>query len=113
MLLQIYNLSVDALSPQYYFLLPSGKIRDATFICTEEGRYIVLMASSGYIYTQIMDESSSAKNGPFYITNVLDVEHTDLKVGCTFSQIILRGVLSTNIFLCWTKPQTEMGVCIL
>ncbi|XP_062622353.1 E3 ubiquitin-protein ligase UBR4-like, partial [Saccostrea cucullata] len=76
---KIYNLSVDALSPQYYFLLPSGKIRDATFICTEEGRYMVLMASSGYIYTQIMDESSSAKNGPFYITNVMDVEHSDLK----------------------------------
>lgn len=79
-LLQIYNLGMDALSPQYYFLLPSGKIRDATFICTEEGRYIVLMASSGYIYTQVMDDSSSAKNGPFYITNVLDVEHSELKV---------------------------------
>lgn len=78
--LQIYNLGMDALSPQYYFLLPSGKIRDATFICTEEGRYIVLMASSGYIYTQVMDDSSSAKNGPFYITNVLDVEHSELKV---------------------------------
>ncbi|XP_052722001.1 E3 ubiquitin-protein ligase UBR4-like isoform X2 [Crassostrea angulata] len=76
---KIYNLGMDALSPQYYFLLPSGKIRDATFICTEEGRYIVLMASSGYIYTQVMDDSSSAKNGPFYITNVLDVEHSELK----------------------------------
>lgn len=71
---------MDALSPQYFFLLPSGKIRDATFICTEEGRYMVLMASSGYIYTQVMDDSSSAKNGPFYITNVLEVEHSDLKV---------------------------------
>ncbi|KAJ8300173.1 hypothetical protein KUTeg_021692 [Tegillarca granosa] len=78
--LQIYDLGTDALSPQFFFLLPSGKIRDATFICTEEGRYMVLMASSGYIYTQLMDEGSSAKHGPFYITNVLEVKHPELKV---------------------------------
>ncbi|KAL5019292.1 hypothetical protein ScPMuIL_005014 [Solemya velum] len=76
---KIYNLSFDALNPQYYFLLPSGKIRDASFVFSEEGRFIVLMASTGYIYTQVMDDTSSGKHGPFYITNVLEVTHTDLK----------------------------------
>ena len=71
---------MDAISPQYYFLLPSGKIRDATFVFTEEGRYMVLMSSSGYIYMEVMSESSSAKNGLFYITNVIEVKHSDLKV---------------------------------
>jgi E3 ubiquitin-protein ligase UBR4 len=41
---------------------------------------MVLMASTGYIYTQVLEETSSAKHGPFYITNVLEVNHEDLKV---------------------------------
>lgn len=78
---QIYDLSVDALSPMYYFLLPSSKIRDATFLFNEEGKnIIVIMSSAGYMYTQIMDESSSAQHGPFYVTNVLEINHEDLKV---------------------------------
>ncbi|XP_076455251.1 E3 ubiquitin-protein ligase UBR4-like isoform X3 [Babylonia areolata] len=76
---KIYDLSIDAISPQYYFLLPSGKIRDATFLFGDEGRHMILMASSGYIYTQVMEDSSSARHGPFYITNVLEAKHTDLK----------------------------------
>ncbi|WAR30664.1 UBR4-like protein [Mya arenaria] len=76
---KIYNLSSDALSPQYYFLLPSGKIRDATFVFTEEGRYFALMSSVGYIYYEVMGENSSAKHGPFYITNVVEVTHPDIK----------------------------------
>lgn len=78
---QIYDLSVDALSPMYYFLLPSSKIRDATFLFNEEGKnIIVIMSSAGYMYTQVMDESSSAQHGPFYVTNVLEINHEDLKV---------------------------------
>lgn len=78
---QIYDLSVDALSPMYYFLLPSSKIRDATFLFNEEGKnIIVIMSSAGYMYTQVMDESSSAQHGPFYVTNVLEITHEDLKV---------------------------------
>ena len=80
---KIYNLSADAVSPQYFFLLPSGKIRDVSFVFSEEGRYIVLMSSAGYIYTEAMDESSSASHGPFYITNVIEVKHNDLKVSIT------------------------------
>ncbi|KAK2146046.1 hypothetical protein LSH36_637g01010, partial [Paralvinella palmiformis] len=37
------------------------------------------MSSSGYIYTQHMDEMSSAKHGPFYITNILETNHPDVK----------------------------------
>ena len=77
---KIYDLSQDAISPQYYFLLPSGKIRDATFVFTEEGEHLLLMSSSGYIYTQTMDEESSARHGPFYITNILEVKHAHIKV---------------------------------
>ncbi|RUS88506.1 hypothetical protein EGW08_003764 [Elysia chlorotica] len=76
---KIYDLGADAISPQYYFLLPSGKIRDVTFIFNDESRAMVLMASSGYIYTQTLDDSSSARHGPFYITNVMEVTHADLK----------------------------------
>ncbi|KAI0242917.1 E3 ubiquitin-protein ligase UBR4 [Lamellibrachia satsuma] len=76
---KIYNLSQDAISPQYYFLLPSGKIRDATFVFMEEGHFLLLMASSGYIYTQQMEPSSSAEHGLFYITNILEAKHSDIK----------------------------------
>uniref|UniRef100_A0A8C8CQK5 UBR-type domain-containing protein n=1 Tax=Oncorhynchus tshawytscha TaxID=74940 RepID=A0A8C8CQK5_ONCTS len=77
---KIYDLSVDALSPVYYFLLPSSKIRDATFLFNEEGKsIIVIMSSAGYMYTQVMDESSSAQHGPFYVTSVLEISHQDLK----------------------------------
>ncbi|CAL1532573.1 unnamed protein product [Lymnaea stagnalis] len=76
---KIYDLGVDAISPQYFFLLPSGKVRDVTFIFNDDCRAMVMIASSGYIYTQTLEESSSAKHGPFYITNVLEVKHADLK----------------------------------
>ncbi|ESN92600.1 hypothetical protein HELRODRAFT_189522 [Helobdella robusta] len=98
---KIYDLSQDTISPQYYFLLPSGKIRDVTFICrpsqgndniggtigvdggrdaSGDARYIAIMGQAGYIYTQVLDESSSAKSGTFYVTNVLELEHIDLKL---------------------------------
>lgn len=77
---KIYDLSVDAISPQYYFLLPSGKIRDATFLMSDNERYLLLMSSTGYIYEQVMDSSSGAQHGQFFITNVLDVKHPDVKV---------------------------------
>ncbi|KAM6976924.1 E3 ubiquitin-protein ligase UBR4 [Aplochiton taeniatus] len=77
---KVYDLSTDALSPMYYFLLPTSKIRDATFLFNEEGKnIIVIMSSAGYMYTQVMEESSSAQHGPFYVTNVLEINHEDLK----------------------------------
>ncbi|KAK3907858.1 E3 ubiquitin-protein ligase UBR4, partial [Frankliniella fusca] len=77
---KIYDLSKDALSPQYYFLVPTGKIRDCTFICTEDNvMHMMLMSSAGYIYSQAMDEESQAKHGPFYVTNTIEVVHTDIR----------------------------------
>ncbi|XP_066993474.2 E3 ubiquitin-protein ligase UBR4 [Anabrus simplex] len=77
---KIYDLSKDALSPQYFFLVPSGKIRDCTFVCPEESSsYLLLMSSAGHIYSQAMDEESSARHGPFYVTNTLEVYHSEIK----------------------------------
>ncbi|GAB6031468.1 hypothetical protein CHUAL_009237 [Chamberlinius hualienensis] len=76
---KIYDLSVDAFSPQYYFLLPSGKIRDCTFMVTGDGqRHMILISSAGYLYTQQLCEESSAKHGPFYVTNIIEMNHPDL-----------------------------------
>ncbi|KAJ8682718.1 hypothetical protein QAD02_018510 [Eretmocerus hayati] len=78
---KIYDLGKDALSPRYYFLVPTGKIRDCTFIHTENNEFhILLMSSAGYIYSQAMDEEESlAKHGPFYVTHTLEVYHSDIK----------------------------------
>ncbi|XP_014478762.1 PREDICTED: protein purity of essence isoform X5 [Dinoponera quadriceps] len=77
---KIYDLGRDALSPQYYFLVPTGKIRDCTFMHAEDGTFhMLLMSSAGYIYSQVMDEESLAKHGAFYVTNTLDVYHPELK----------------------------------
>ncbi|BES93671.1 calmodulin Hypothetical protein [Nesidiocoris tenuis] len=77
---KIYDLSVDVLSPQYYFLVPTGKIRDATFMSAQDGSTtILLMSSTGYIYAEDMNEESSAKHGAFYVTNTLELYHSELK----------------------------------
>ncbi|GIY36069.1 e3 ubiquitin-protein ligase UBR4 [Caerostris darwini] len=79
-MVKIYDLSQDALSPQFFFLLPSEKIRDCCFIFSDDGqRHLVLMSSAGHIYYQPMVEESSAKHGPFYVTNILETKHTELK----------------------------------
>ena len=62
---------------------------------------MVLMASSGYIYTQVMDDSSSAKNGPFYITNVLEVEHSDLKVQQPFRSYDRNSITQNGSTCIW------------
>lgn len=77
---KIYDLAKDALSPQNYFLVPSGKIRDCTFMY-EDGVYnILLMSSSGHIYTEILNDASSAKHGAFFVTNTLEIFQSDLVV---------------------------------
>ena len=60
-------------------MLPAGKIRDVTFVFQSSVRMMCLMSSEGQIYTQPLDESSSAKSGPFYLTNIVPVLHADLK----------------------------------
>lgn len=37
------------------------------------------MSSGGQLYLQPMDVTSSAVNGPFYLTNVVPIEHADLQ----------------------------------
>ena len=77
---KIYDLAKDALSPQYYFLVAVGKIRDCTFVHAEDGVFhLLLMSSAGYIYSQAMDENSLAKHGAFYVTTTLDIFHPEIK----------------------------------
>lgn len=88
---KIYDLGKDVLSPQYYFLVPAGKIRDVTFVCSDDScSVIVIMSSVGYIYTQDMNDESSATQGPFYVTNTLLVDHPCIKD--TNGQICAGGV---------------------
>lgn len=42
---KIYDLSVDAISPLYYFLVCSDKIRDATIILFDQVRCHLLLSS--------------------------------------------------------------------
>uniref|UniRef100_A0A1S4GBR0 UBR-type domain-containing protein n=1 Tax=Anopheles gambiae TaxID=7165 RepID=A0A1S4GBR0_ANOGA len=73
---KIYDLAEDSYSPQYYFLVPSGKIRDCTFVYDQDGTYYMLIMSSlGYIYTQPLSDESLAKHGPFYVTSTLELDH--------------------------------------
>ena len=77
---KIYELLSDALSPSYYFLVPSGKIRDVTFVHTASGEMsILLMSSAGHIYFQQLCEESSARHGSFYVTNIMELTHPDIK----------------------------------
>lgn len=77
---KIYDLGVDAINPQYYFLVPSGKIRDCTFMYEDGIYHILLMSSPGHIYTEVLNEESSTKYGTFYVTNTLEVFHLDVTV---------------------------------
>jgi E3 ubiquitin-protein ligase UBR4 len=112
---KVYELSKDAISPQYYFLLPSGKIRDATFIIGDSSESLLLMSSSGYIYTQTMDEESSAEHGPFYITNILEINHPDLKVLSFSLRVItlIEMLFAIGLWLssCWRRCLHPLLAC--
>ncbi len=77
---KIYDLATDVLSPQYYFLVPSGKVHDCTLAFMPDGRkYVLIMSSAGHIYYQSLCDESLARHGPFYVTNIMDVAHPDLE----------------------------------
>uniref|UniRef100_A0A1I8NYS2 UBR-type domain-containing protein n=1 Tax=Stomoxys calcitrans TaxID=35570 RepID=A0A1I8NYS2_STOCA len=76
---KIYELSEDTYSPKYYFLVAVGKIRDCTFVYQDGVYYMLIIASSGYIYYQKLDDQSLAKHGDFYVTNTLELNHTQIK----------------------------------
>ena len=42
-------------------------------------RYVLLMSSAGHIYFQALSQEASAVNGPFYVTNTLEVDHPALR----------------------------------
>lgn len=76
---KIYDLAKDSYSPEYYFLLPNGKIRDCAFMKEEETYHMFLMASSGYIYMQPLTNQSLAQHGPFYVVETLQLDHPHIK----------------------------------
>ncbi|KAH8352243.1 hypothetical protein KR084_002940 [Drosophila pseudotakahashii] len=76
---KIYDLAVDTYSPKYYYLVAVGKIRDCTFMYQDGNYYMLSFASSGYIYTQQLDQQSLAIHGDFYVTNTLELSHQHIK----------------------------------
>ena len=71
---KIYELAEDALSPAYYFLVPSVKISDVAFVHSTDGSiYLLFMSSAGHIYFQQLCDESSARHGSFYVTNIMEV----------------------------------------
>ena len=55
-------------------------MRDCSFLFRADGsKYTFFISSSGYIYWQPLNQESSARHGPFYVTNILDVSHADVK----------------------------------
>ena len=78
--IKIYNLGKDSLSPEFYFLVPSGKVRDCTLAIMEDGsKFVLIMSSAGHIYFQQLTQESSASNGPFYVTNIMDISHSSVR----------------------------------
>lgn len=94
--IKIYDLSIDKISPAYYYLLPIGKIKDVTFVYDtntdyelasvsnehlpadsvyKQSKYIVIMSSCGYMYYEEMNDVTSAKNGVYYITNTIEFQY--------------------------------------
>jgi E3 ubiquitin-protein ligase UBR4 len=60
--------------------LSSGKVRDCAFWFRQDGAQLTFfISSSGYIFWQPLSQESSARHGPFYVTNILDVTHPEVK----------------------------------
>lgn len=76
---KIYELSEDAYSPKYHFLVAVGKIRDCTFVYQDGVYYMLIIASSGYIHYQKLHDLCLAENGDFYVTNTLEMNHHYIK----------------------------------
>lgn len=58
---------------------------------------MLLMSSAGYIYSQDMDDDSSAKHGPFYVTNTMEVVHPEIKVLIINSHLIIFSFVSYHL----------------
>ncbi|XP_039765320.1 protein purity of essence isoform X3 [Pararge aegeria] len=76
---KIFDLSKDLNNPMHHFLVPSGKVRDVTFVNQEDVMHMLCMSSAGHIYWQPMTEESRATLGTFYVTNTLEVLHPEIQ----------------------------------
>lgn len=76
---QIYELSSSVNAPKYHYVLPGGKVRDATFINDGTNLRVAVMSSHGHVYIEVMNESTSAKGGAFFLTNAIAISHPTLK----------------------------------
>ncbi|XP_047533883.1 protein purity of essence isoform X2 [Vanessa atalanta] len=76
---KIFDLSKDLNNPMHHFLVPSGKVRDVTFVNQEDIMHMLCMSSAGHIYWQPMSEESRATLGTFYVTNTLEVLHPEIQ----------------------------------
>ena len=118
---KIYDLSVDTISPIYFFQPAQYqlKVRDVTFMYEYEAatkqhiRYIIIMLNTGYIYYEAMNEISSAKNGPYIFTNTIDFEHAEIREQ---KDLILGGGISVYyslklqlLFWSYSQGKTFLG----
>ncbi|XP_028033464.1 protein purity of essence isoform X1 [Bombyx mandarina] len=76
---KIYDLSKDLNNPMHHFLVPSGNVRDVTFVNQDGVMHMLCMSSAGHIYWQPMSEESRASLGTFYVTNTLEVLHPEIQ----------------------------------
>ncbi|CAH0722275.1 unnamed protein product, partial [Brenthis ino] len=76
---KIFDLSKDLNNPMHHFLVPSGKVRDVTFVNQDDIMHMLCMSSAGHIYWQPMSEESRAILGTFYVTNTLEVLHPEIQ----------------------------------
>ncbi|XP_061716898.1 protein purity of essence isoform X2 [Cydia pomonella] len=76
---KIFDLSKDLSNPVHHFLVPSGKVRDVTFVNQEGVMHMICMSSAGHMYWQPTSEESRASLGTFYITNTLEVLHPEIQ----------------------------------
>nr|XP_049698341.1 E3 ubiquitin-protein ligase UBR4 isoform X1 [Helicoverpa armigera] len=95
---KIYDLSKDLNNPMHHFLVPSGKVRDVTFVNQDGVMHMLCMSSAGHIYWQPMSEESRATLGTFYVTNTLEVLHPEIQAG-----IMHTLCMSPNGHIYW-KP---------
>ena len=54
--IKVYDLGSDVLSPQFYFLVPSGKVRDSTLAIFDDSKYVIIMSTAGHIYFQCLNQ---------------------------------------------------------
>lgn len=82
--IKMYQLDKDVTHPYLYFVLPTGKIKDATFVCEDNGACaILIMSSIGVIYTQNLNEimpysSENASEQQFYVTQTMNTLLDDI-----------------------------------